>query len=119
MPRVLVIGLTIYGTGFARVLSSLLEHLNTSYELHCFGLGGPDKFLVGSRHVHLYRGARDVRLSGAAQQLRSIVEVSEASDRVLARAGVVAGATTSSFATVQEQVADRQLHADRGRPHGS
>ncbi len=74
MPRVLAIGLTIYGTGFARVLSSLLEHLNTSYELHCFGLGGPDKFLVGSRHVHLYRGPRDVRLFGAAQQLRSIVE---------------------------------------------
>ena len=78
MPRVLVIGLTTYGTGFARVLSLLLEHLNTSYELHCFGLGGPDKFYVGSQPVHLYSGPGDVRVPGAAQQLRSIVESSEA-----------------------------------------
>jgi D-inositol-3-phosphate glycosyltransferase len=74
MPRVLVIGLTTYGTGFARVLTSLFEHLNTSYELHCFGLGGPDKFFVGSQLVHLYRAPRDVRLPCAAQQLRGIVD---------------------------------------------
>src|SRR5215469_8838470 len=74
MPRVLVIGLTTYGTGFARVLSSLFKHLNTSYELHYFGLGGPDKFLVGSQPIQLYRAPRDVRLPGAAQQLRTIVD---------------------------------------------
>lgn len=74
MPRVLVIGLAIYGTGFARVLGSLLEQLTDSYELHCFAFGGSDKTFVGSQHVRMYRGPRDVRLPGAAQQLRSIVE---------------------------------------------